>query len=262
MAVPRALNKTIFTPTLYQSIRDLWFSSLPWGAKSSTEEATQRWFTGSKEAKAAFDKLCHDHLSPAISSISPSNFPIKGLTDAEIAAPFVAEIEAAEEVGDAGARTKTALSLMILLDQIPRNLYRTKETLPLVYGHYDPIAVSLARHIISTPTGGSAVRLDLSPGIRHSLPYRQWFYMPLMHSEELSNHKSFISILEELKAETKQDEEIAGYVENIERFENMHFRILERFGRYPHRNDCLGREPTAEEKKWLEGGGEKFGVGG
>ncbi|KAF3277035.1 hypothetical protein TWF970_005901 [Orbilia oligospora] len=262
MATPRVLNKTIFTPTLYQSIRDLWFSGLPWAAKSPTEEATQRWFSGSKEAKAAFDKLCHLHLNPAISSISPSNFPIKGLTDAEIAAPFVAEIEAAEGSGDAEAKTKTALSFMILLDQIPRNLYRTKETLPLVYTHYDPIAVSLARHITSMPIGGSSTRWDLLPGIRHSLPYRQWFYMPLMHSENLADHKNFINVLEELKEETKEDEEIAEFMKTMEIFENMHVRIVERFGRYPHRNDGLGRESTNEEKEWLEGGGEKFGVGG
>ncbi|KAF3316276.1 hypothetical protein TWF173_002597 [Orbilia oligospora] len=262
MATPRVLNKTIFTPTLYQSIRDLWFSGLPWAAKSPTEEATQRWFSGSKEAKAAFDKLCHLHLNPAISSISPSNFPIKGLTDAEIAAPFVAEIEAAEGSGDAEAKTKTALSFMILLDQIPRNLYRTKETLPLVYTHYDPIAVSLARHITSMPIGGSSTRWDLLPGIRHSLPYRQWFYMPLMHSENLADHKNFINILEELKEETKEDEEITEFMKTMEIFENMHVRIVERFGRYPHRNDGLGRESTNEEKEWLEGGGEKFGVGG
>ncbi|RVD87087.1 uncharacterized protein DFL_005334 [Arthrobotrys flagrans] len=262
MATPRALNKAIFTPTLYQSIRDLWFSGLPWGAKSPTEEATQRWFTGSKEAKAAFDKLCHHHLNPAITSISPSNFPIKGLTDAEIAAPFVAEIEVAEDGGDAEAKTKIALSFMILLDQIPRNLYRTKETLPLVYGHYDPIAVSLARHIISMPVGSSSTRWDLFPGIRHSLPYRQWFYIPLMHSEKLADHKAFINILEELKEETREDKEIAGFVENIENFENIHVKIVERFGRYPHRNNCLGREPTSEELEWLEGGGEKFGVSG
>ncbi|KAK6344642.1 hypothetical protein TWF718_006600 [Orbilia javanica] len=262
MATPRALNKAIFTSSLYQNIRDLWFSGLPWGAKSPTEEAMQRWFTSSKEAKAAFDKLCHQHLNPAIASISPSNFPIKGLTDAEIAAPFVAEIEAAEEGGDAAAKTKTALSFMILLDQIPRNLYRTNETLPLVYHHYDSIAVSLARHIIATSFGGPSGRLDLSPGIRHSLPYRQWFYMPLMHSEKLADHKAFINILEDFKQETKEDEEITGFAATIDKFENMHVKIVEKFGRYPHRNDCLGREPTNEEREWLEGGGEKFGVGG
>ncbi|KAK6340069.1 hypothetical protein TWF730_001842 [Orbilia blumenaviensis] len=261
MATPRALNKSIFTPALYQNIRDLWFSGLPWGAKSPTEEATQRWFTSSKEAKAAFDKLCHQQLNPAISSISPSNFPIKGLTDAEIAAPFVAEIEATEGGGD-DAKTRTALSFMILLDQIPRNLYRTNETLPLVYGHYDPIALSLARHIVSTPIGGSSPRLDLLPGIRHSLPYRQWFYMPLMHSEDLSDHKVFMKLIEELKSETNEDKEISGFLASVEKFEDMHVKIVEKFGRYPHRNVCLGRESTSEERNWLEQGGEKFGVGG
>ncbi|KAF3928457.1 hypothetical protein ABW20_dc0103851 [Dactylellina cionopaga] len=257
MATIRSLNKSIFTPTLYQSIRETWFSGFPWGAKSATEEVTRRWFTGSKEAKAAFDQLCHQRLNSAILSLSPSNFPIAGLSDSEIAAPFVAEIEATEDGGGEG-KTKTALSLMILLDQIPRNLYRTKETLKLVYEHYDPIATSLARHIT---LGVESQRLDLQPSIRRSLPYRQWFYMPLMHSEALSDHQNMGRILAKMKEENEGDDEITLYLGNMERFEGVHAKIIEQFGRYPHRNEYLGRETTEEEKKWLTEGGQRFGIG-
>ncbi|KAK6539161.1 hypothetical protein TWF694_009405 [Orbilia ellipsospora] len=256
-AVPK-LNKAIFTPSLYQSIRDLWFGGLPWGAKAATDEANDRWFTGTKEAKAAFDGICHQKFDPAILAISPANFPIAGLSGAEIAAPFVAEIEATEG-GREEDKTKTALSLMILLDQIPRNFYRTKETLPIVYGHYDPIALSLAQHILANP---DHERLDLHSGIRRSLPYRQWIYMPLMHSESITAHTTMTSIIEDMKEECKEDEEIVKYIAHMEKFEGIHFSIIEKFGRYPHRNNCLGRETTEAEREWLESGGEKFGVGG
>ncbi|EPS44380.1 hypothetical protein H072_1589 [Dactylellina haptotyla CBS 200.50] len=258
MAAIRTLNKSIFTPSLYQSIRELWFSGLPWGAKQNTEEATRRWFTSSKEAKLAFDNVCRQKLDTAILSLSPSNFPIAGLSDAEIAAPFIAEIEATEG-GGYGEKTKTALSFMILLDQIPRNLYRTKDTLGLVYTHYDPIALSVVRHILSQD---ETQRLDLYPGIRHSMPYRQWFYMPLMHCESLPDHQNLLAILAKGKEEFKDDEEIMKGLLFFEKFEKMHLDIIEKFGRYPHRNDGIGRPTTKEEKEFMEQGGQSFGVGG
>ncbi|KAK6331198.1 hypothetical protein TWF696_003263 [Orbilia brochopaga] len=257
MSASRTLNKAIFNGALYQSIRDLWFGSLPWGAKAPTEEATQRWFQGTKEQKAEFDKLCFQKLNTAVVALSPTQFPIKGLTDAEIAAPFVAEIDATDNGGEGSM--KTALSFMILLDQIPRNLYRTKETLRLVFEHYDPIAVSLARHIV---TADPAVQLDLHPSIRHSMTYRMWFYMPLMHSESLADHKIHLEYLDKFAKDNAGDEEISAAIEKMLYFTKLHTDIIEKFGRYPYRNEYLGRESTEEEKTWLAEGGMRFGVGG
>jgi uncharacterized protein (DUF924 family) len=254
MSSLRTLNKTLFNPALYAKVQELWFGNLPLGAKAATDEAQKRWFTNPKDAKAQFDAVCYKKLGPAIESIGPSNLPHRGLSKEELAAPFVSEIEAAKSGEES---TKTALSLMILLDQIPRNLYRTNETLGLVYSHYDPIAVSLARHIIST-----SPRLDLHPSIRHSMPYRQWFYLPLMHSENLSDHRWFSKILDEMKEEFKGDQEVKDSVKHTDAFEGMHAMIVEKFGRYPHRNGCLGRKDTEEETRWLASGGARFGVGG
>ncbi|KAF3923832.1 hypothetical protein ABW21_db0203607 [Orbilia brochopaga] len=257
MSATRSLNRAIFNGTLYQSIRELWFGSLPWGAKVPTEEATQRWFQGSKEQKAEFDKICFQQLNTAIAALSPAEFPIKGLPDAEIAAPFVAEIDAVDNGGLES--TKTALSFMILLDQIPRNLYRTKETLRLVFGHYDSIAVALARHIVA---GDPAARLDLHPSIRSSLTYRMWFYMPLMHSESLADHKTHLEYLNQFAKDNADDEEMSQAISKMLYFTKLHMDIIEKFGRYPYRNEYLDRESTEEEKKWLEDGGMRFGVGG
>jgi uncharacterized protein (DUF924 family) len=256
MSMARQLNRTVFNPRLYSRVRDIWFGDLPWGAKLADQASQDRWFTGTKEEKTEFDQICYNEFNPAIQAISPSQFPINNLLDAEITAPFISEID---QAGDGGGleSTKTALSIMILLDQIPRNLYRTNETLRMVYEHYDKIAVSLARHVTST-----APRLELHPSIRLSMPYRQWFYMPLMHSEGIKDHHLFGKILDEMAAEAKDSKETLESVEGTRKFETMHMKIIERFARYPHRHECLGRTHTEEERKWLDAGGARFGVAG
>ena len=256
MTTTRQLNRAIFNPTLYSRIREVWFGDLPWGAKSANEASQQRWFTAKGDEKANFDRICYNEFNPAIEALSPGKFPAKGVSDAELTAPFTSEIQ--QYTGEDGLEsTKTALSLMILLDQIPRNLYRTNDTLKLVYEHYDNIAVALARHVTSTQP-----RLDLHPSIRASVPYRQWFQLPLMHSEKLEDHRRFQSITAEMKEEFKNDEEVSKAVEQAVKFEDMHVKAIEKFGRYPHRNECLGRQPTKEEKEHLESGGQTFGVAG
>lgn len=253
MSPTRQLNRTLFNPALYKRVQEVWFGNVPWGAKQGGEEATKRWFQGGPDEKAKFDKECYNEFGSAIESISPSRYSIKGLSDSQLAEPFVQEIAKS----DGEESTKTALSLVILLDQIPRNLYRTNETLKVVYEHYDPIAVALARHITSTMP-----RLDLNPSIKHSVPYRQWFYLPLMHSEKLADHETWMRIQEESERESKGMPEILEELGKSRKFEEMHVDIIKKFGRYPHRNGCLGRESTEDEGKHMEEGGQTFGVVG
>ncbi|EWC43655.1 hypothetical protein DRE_01542 [Drechslerella stenobrocha 248] len=258
MATIRSLNRAIFNPALYQSIRDLWFGSLPWGAKYANEEATQRWFLAPKDEKLKFDDLCRQKLGSAVLSLSPAQFPIAGLTETDVATPFIAEIDAADHGGEESA--KTAVSLMILLDQIPRNLYRTNETLQLVYRHYDPIALSVAKRILAK-TDGPTNRVDLHPSIRNSLACRMWILMPLMHSEDLADHVTHEAVVDEIKKENMDNEEMVKALEYLQHYEKLHADIIKKFGRFPHRNESLGRVSTEEEKKWLEEGGTRFGVG-
>lgn len=256
MTVARQLNRAIFNPTLYSRLREVWFGNLPLGAKIADDASQNRWFTAKGDEKVNFDKVCYKEFSTAIEELSPSKWPVKGVSEADLTEPFVAEINRDTTI-DHLEGTKTALSFMILLDQIPRNLYRTNDTLKLVYEHYDRMAVSLARHITSTQP-----RLDLHSSIRSSIPYRQWFYLPLMHSEKIDDHNKFMSIVNEMGEEVKGDEEAMKAVETTTKFEKMHYDILEKFGRYPHRNECLGRKPTEGEKSHLEDGGQTFGVAG
>jgi len=247
------LNKAIWNPALYNRVREIWFADLPASAATPSEESVKRWFTNSPVAKASFDKICHGEFNAALESISPKVYPLKGLSNEEIAAPFVSELQSSNDEEN----SRTALSLSILLDQIPRNLFRSSETLPLVYNHYDPISISLARYIQATNP-----RLDLHPYIRSSWPYRVWFYMPLMHSEDINDHKMFDTILDEHITERRNEgnEEAVKYGEDIKGFEKMHRGIIDQFGRYPHRNKFMGRETTKEEEDYMKAGGHTFGI--
>jgi uncharacterized protein (DUF924 family) len=249
---PFALPKTIWNPSLYKRVRDVWFADLSLTATFPGEEDTKRWFQADAEAKGAFDKVCHKQFSTALESINPSNFTLSG---EDVAKPFCSELKSKDEEEN----TRTALSLLVLLDQIPRNLFRTKETLPLVYNHYDPIALSLIKNVLAMDP-----RPDLHPSLRGSAVYRQWFYMPLMHSEDVENHKLFDDLMDDVAKEIKEknDTDALQYLQRNLRFEMLHRDIIDKFGRYPHRNEALARESTKEEIEFLSGGGNTFGVAG
>jgi uncharacterized protein (DUF924 family) len=89
-----------------------------------------------------------------------------------------------------------------------------------------------------------------------------WFYLPLMHSENVEDHKLLDSILKEFSEELtiKNNDEALKEVDNFKSFESMHRRIIGQWGRYPHKNLATGRETTEDEAKWLEEGGATFGV--
>lgn len=256
---PPALNRSIFNPTLYKHVLDVWFDGLPPDAKAPTEAVVLRWFRGPPEAKLAYDERCRNEFGHVLEAVNPKNYPIlANESPSRPAAPFIEEIERA---ADDAEKTSRTLSLILLFDQIPRHLYRTMETLPLVYNHYDRIALGITQHMLNMNP-----RPDLHPSVRYSMARRIWFYMPLMHSENLENHKISMRIHDEMRAEARalaesdpSTKESAIFMEGPEK---MHFDLIEKFGRYPHRNKCLGRESTKEELEYLEGGGVTFGVKG
>ncbi len=116
------------------------------------------------------------------------------------------------------------LAEIIVLDQFSRNLYRDS---PLAFAS-DPLALALAQEAISQ-------------GLDKHLNQQQrtFLYMPFMHSESLLIHQRAVELFKE-----------NGIEGNLE-FEYKHKVIIEQFGRYPHRNDMLGRESTLEEKAFL-----------
>jgi uncharacterized protein (DUF924 family) len=252
-----SLDKRIFNSTLYSSLLRLWFDGLPVVASAPTEQLGKRWFgIGADESeKTSFDLECRSAFHEALSSISPARFPLPTFSDVEtdrshypdIAAPFLEQLH-----HDGSGDPDAALGLTLLLDQIPRNIFRKDQA--LIYGHYDRIAravfYALHKH-----------NLDQHERYFWSPPYRHWFYMPLMHSESLADHRLLSQTLGDFKSKLEAKGDGAG-VQAVGQglsFDQKHSDILQKFGRYPYRNHWLGRETTDQERIWLEEGGERFG---
>ncbi|KAL8766323.1 MAG: hypothetical protein Q9209_006849 [Squamulea sp. 1 TL-2023] len=260
------LNPQLFNRTLYKNLLNLWFSDLPTSASAPSPTQLSKWFgVGATPAsKAAFDDGCTSTALPALQSIGPEKFPLPAFTSPEqdkqhypqIAEPFVGQFKSPPDEEGAKSNEEAALGLVLLLDQMPRNVFRNNQS--LIYTHYDRISRAVAHTIYSSP-----LRLDISPNYVDSPPYRMWFYLPLMHSEALSDHDLISQKLEDMKgrAEKRGDDKGSEYLGTLVDFEKRHRVILERFGRYPHRNGVMGREETEAEREWLREGGDTFGAG-
>ena len=257
---PSNLPPHLFNPTLYTRLLTLWFTDLPLPSSAPTPPLLQKWFS---TPSGNFDTQCTSTALPALQSLSPEKYPLPPFTSqeaelknyAEIAAPFLGQLDGSVWKSEAGGegevkKEEAALGLMLLLDQMPRNVFRTQQS--LIYTHYDRISRAVAYAIYASS-------LDTSSLYRSSPPYRMWFYLPLMHSEAVADHDLMQEKLEDMEKEG--DDEAKEYLGTLKAFEGRHRVILERFGRYPHRNGVLGREATEEERRWLEEGGDTFGAG-
>ena len=123
------------------------------------------------------------------------------------------------------------LAEIIVLDQFSRNIYRDKPQSFLA----DSQALVLAQEAILNGCDKE-----------FSANERAFLYIPLMHSESLLVHEWAVQIYD------KPD------MESYLNFELRHKKIIERFGRYPHRNKILGRESTSEEIEFLQTPGSSF----
>jgi uncharacterized protein (DUF924 family) len=250
------LDPSIFNASLYKQITDTHLPNVNLSGEDLDPGVMKRWFT----TDPSYDSTCRSKFLPALEAIGPEHLSTPH------DAPFLAEIErvAQENPNDDGKQAAwTALSLIILLDQMTRNIYRTDEGLRKVFTHYDEIAYKLA-FSLSQPGSTSVSNIVDHPQWRHSMAHKLWFYMPFMHSEDISAHDYARDLLAKTKAEIEPLEGKKGskmFLEGHDKAEQTHREILERFGRYPHRNGALGRVSTEEEKEFLEGGGATFGVG-
>lgn len=121
-----------------------------------------------------------------------------------------------------------ALALLLLLDQIPRNLFR---------GSAHSYATDpLARHYADR-----AITAGHDQAVEPLL--RGFFYLPFEHSEALADQDRAITLFDALGN--------ANYLN----YAKAHRDVIARFGRFPHRNAALGRDNTAGEQAWLEAGG-------
>lgn len=121
----------------------------------------------------------------------------------------------------------SALSLILLLDQFPRNCFRGT-------GHM------FATDSLCRAYAHQALERGLPSQVADNL--KIFFYLPFMHSEDLSEQKLCVELCKPLG-------------ESSHHHAVVHYEIIERFGRFPHRNEALGRRTTSEEKAFLDAGG-------
>ena len=150
--------------------------------------------------------------------------------DAETRSRFLATYEAATagHLLSWEARADGALALTIVLDQFPRNMFRGSARIYWA----DPLARAVAERALAGEFDRS-VAPDL----------RTFFYLPFMHSEAVADQERCVVLYRAL-----------GDASSL-RYAEDHADIIRRFGRFPHRNDVLGRATTAEEQAFLDAGG-------
>jgi uncharacterized protein (DUF924 family) len=121
-----------------------------------------------------------------------------------------------------------ALALVIVLDQFPRNMFR-----------------SSARAYAADPLARAVARRAIAKGFDQqiAMPERTFFYLPFEHSEELGDQERSVALMRE-----------SGDADSL-KWAELHADIIRRFGRFPHRNAVLGRATTPEEQAFLDAGG-------
>jgi uncharacterized protein (DUF924 family) len=157
-------------------------------------------------------------------------------TDAEIRRRFGPTIEAALQgrLDDWAVTAQGALALILLLDQFTRNIHRGSSA--AFAG--DAKALALARALVADGRD-----LDLAP-------LERWFvYLPFEHSEALADQRESMRLFGALEALSP-----TGALD----WARKHYEVIERFGRYPHRNEILGRASTPEEIEFLRQPGSGF----
>lgn len=191
-----------------QALLDFWF-----GVPDSPDYGQFRdtWF--STNSGPEFDKECRD----------------KFLADHQAAA--------SGKFGDWTDAPLSCMALIVLCDQMPRNMFRGEP------GSFATDAISLAAAHKAVGAGWDREMFDVQ---------RLFLYLPFEHSEDLDDQRRCVALFEALpESERKQ-----GWFD----YAVQHLEIIERFGRFPHRNEILGRESTPEEVQFLDETGLRFGA--
>jgi uncharacterized protein (DUF924 family) len=161
--------------------------------------------------------------------------------DSEIQERFGGHYEraCAGEFESWNSEARSAVSLIVLLDQFPRNIFRGD---PRSFAA-DSLALGCARQLVDGPLHGDLITVE-----------KVFAYLPFEHSENIEDQKKCVSLYEALEPHASKAEWID--------FAVQHLDIIEEFGRFPHRNDILGRMSTPAEETWLATSEHRFGTGG
>ncbi|MGH8666533.1 MAG: DUF924 family protein [Burkholderiales bacterium] len=203
------------------------------GGKELADEVLRFWFgaaAASIEAAQARSKVWFK-ADPAF--------------DAELTRRFggLPERARARELDSWAGAPESALARILVLDQFPRNLFR---------GTRDAFAFDALAAAAATEAVGRGFDAQLHPLMA------SFVYLPFEHAESSELQARAVACFEALQARAPQGLEtmFAGFTD----YAHRHRVLIERFGRFPHRNAILGRCSTPEEIAYLEGGAERFGV--
>ncbi|MBD2092525.1 DUF924 domain-containing protein [Microcoleus sp. FACHB-1515] len=143
---------------------------------------------------------------------------------------------AAGELADWQSSPPGALALLLLLDQFSRNLFRDT---PQAFAT-DPQALAIAE-------------ASIAQGFDRAVPplMRMFFYLPLEHSEDQARQQRSVELFTQLQAEAPELADVLDYA-------HKHKDVIDRFGRFPHRNEILHRPSTIEEQEFLQQPGSSF----
>jgi uncharacterized protein (DUF924 family) len=166
------------------------------------------------------------------------------LFDEEIAREFSEDVELAStgKLAHWGHKPRGRLALIILLDQFRRNIYRNQ-----------PEAFAMDKDALKLCVEGAMEKKDkgLTP------IQRVFFYMPLQHAESRKVQDKSCSIFNKLAEAVSPT--YKETFETIAQFAELHSDIVQKFGRFPHRNALLQRKNTPEEDEYLAGDVPTFG---
>jgi uncharacterized protein (DUF924 family) len=192
-------------------------------ALASWAEVLEFWFGAHDRPEFGRPRACWFQKSDAFDALVRDRF----LSTHEAAAAGALDAWA--------ARPLSALALAVVLDQFPRNMFRGS---PRAFAT-DARALALAREAV-------AQRFD-----DVLLPVQRWFvYLPFEHAEDLDAQRGSLRLFERLATDAAG----AGTFTYAMR----HYAVIERFGRFPHRNAILGRASTPEEIAFLAQPGSSF----
>ena len=194
-----------------RQVRDFWFGKLPMTAQT-LDQRLKLWFP--------------ENESP----------DVRQNRDKAIRARFGSLVERAilGELASWADSPRRCLSLLILLDQIPRNIYRG--TARAFAGDDQAVAITLSG--MESAADGAL-----------NIVERIFFYMPLQHCEVREVQEESVAAYRRLLTEAPQD--LRGAFDEALKAAEKHRTIIERFGRFPHRNRALERVSTREEEAWL-----------
>jgi uncharacterized protein (DUF924 family) len=147
--------------------------------------------------------------------------------DAALRREFVADYEAAADgaLRSWEASPAGAIALVLLLDQVPRNIFR-----------------GTPRAYATDPAARAAADRAIERGFDQMVPpaWRLFFYMPFHHSEDIADQRRSQTLFNALP----RNPDRRG---SLRRYGHPYIEVIERFGRFPHRNEILGRQSTPAE---------------